>query len=523
MNDHKLSTQSKIIILTAVLASLLEIIDTSIVNVAIPTMMGNLGATLENISWVVTGYIIANAIVLPIAGWMGVQIGRRKYYVGCILLFTGTSVLCGLAPNLPVLIVFRIIQGFAGGALLPTSQALIQEQFPREKAGVASAIYGMSVMIGPTLGPTLGGYLTDNFGWRSIFNINLPLGLFAAFMAYLNVTDIQTGNTGLRKSKVDLIGLGLLSVSIGCLQYVLERGQADEWFDSKVILTCSILAALAIPAFIYWELRVPHPVVDLKLFKETPVLRSGSLLMMGVGCVLYGLVFILPIFVSVMFGYTATQTGILFIPGALITAMCMPFVGAQTRKRDPRLLIFVGILITECSIMMMTQFNALSSEGDLLVPLLVRGLGLAFLFVPINGAVLSQFSGAALGQAAGILNLSRQVGGSIGIAVLSVLLDRRNAENYLRLVEHVSLLERNTVEAIRGSAHAMSNSMESFVGLTNATQAALKALSFRVQKQVFALSVQQLLFTLVIIFGLALIPLVFLKGDKKPTGPIDAH
>jgi DHA2 family multidrug resistance protein len=287
-----ISRRAKLIILTAVMASLLEIIDTSIVNVAIPTMMGNLGATLDEISWVVTGYIIANAIVLPIASWMSQQIGRKLYYTTCILLFTAASVACGLAPNLNVLIIFRVLQGFAGGALLPTSQALIYESFPKEMAGMASAIYGMSVMVGPTVGPTLGGYLTDTLGWRSIFNINLPLGLAVAMLSYLLVEDVgfdpekaaaakatalaENGGQPLaapakrrsllkpksERTPVDTWGLTFLIVGIGCLQFVLERGHAEDWFDSKAILICSFLAVSSLVALIWWELKTEHPILD---------------------------------------------------------------------------------------------------------------------------------------------------------------------------------------------------------------------------------------------------------------------
>src|SRR4051812_23618375 len=262
VSEFKLSASSKIVILTAILASLLEIIDTSIVNVAIPTMMGNLGATIEDISWVVTGYIIANAIVLPLSAWLGERIGRRQYFIGCILAFTATSVACGFAPNLLVLTIFRIFQGLAGGALLPTSQTLIYEQFPREKAGMAGAIFGMSVMIGPTLGPTLGGYLTDNFGWRSIFKIKIPLGLFAVFLGYAGIKNAnrvespEAANTA--KPAIDVWGLVFLTDGIGCLQFVLERGEADDWFSSQTILLCSLIAATCLPLFVWWELKVKH-------------------------------------------------------------------------------------------------------------------------------------------------------------------------------------------------------------------------------------------------------------------------
>ncbi len=519
--EFKLSTQSKFIILTAVLASLLEIVDTSIVNVAIPTMMGNLGATLEDISWVVTGYIIANAVVLPLSGWLGTRIGRRKYYVGCIGIFTFASVLCGIAPNLFTLTIFRILQGFAGGALLPTSQTLIQEQFPRERAGMGSAIYGMSIMIGPTLGPTLGGFLTDNYGWRSIFNINLPLGLIAIFMAMLYVEEPAHAQNK-KVTPIDGIGLALLVVGIGSLQYVLERGQADDWFDSGAIRLCSLIAALAVPGFIWWELRVPHPIVNLRLFKDS-VVRNGTLLMMSLGVMLFGLVFILPIFVGTTLHYDATQTGMLFIPGALVTAAFMPFVGAMLRKTDPKYLILFGICVVEFCLLLMTQFSSLSGERELFWALIVRGLGMAFLFVPINTVVLGQFRGEALGQVAGLMNLFRQLGGSIGIALIATLLERRNQQNYLDIVSHVSLLNPNTTLALAQSQRGMATQLESAVGFASPTTAGLRALAYRVQSQVFMMSFGQMMWTLLLIFALALIPLYLLQVTQKIEGPIDSH
>lgn len=525
--DFSLSFGQKMIIMTAVLASLLEIIDTSIVNVAIPTMMGNLGATLEDISWVVTGYIIANAIVLPLSGWLGTRIGRRKYYVGCILLFTATSVACGLAPNLATLVVFRIFQGLAGGALLPTSQALIQEQFPREKAGMGSAIYGMSVMIGPTIGPTLGGYLTDTFGWRSIFNINLPLGMIAAALAFAYVADAphvameKQGGT-FKKAPIDGVGLGLLAVGIGCLQFVLERGEADEWFASRLITTCAIVAAASLPTFVWWELKTPNPIVNLRLFKENAV-RYGTLLMMAVGLMLFGLVFILPVFVGTVLHYDATQTGELFIPGALLTAACMPFVGAMLRKRDPRYLILFGIVVIEICLYMMTKFSTLTGYPQLFWALLVRGLGMAFLFVPINTVVLGQFRGADLGQTAGLLNLFRQIGGSIGIAMIATLLTRNSAQNYLDLVSNVTLLDPATQAAVHQTTAAFATKMPEAVGLAPASQAALRSIAGRVQQQVFIMSFTQMMWYLLIIFGFALIPLALMRVKGKISGPIDAH
>ncbi|MBS1958131.1 MAG: DHA2 family efflux MFS transporter permease subunit [Bdellovibrionales bacterium] len=521
-SKYKLNTRAKFIIATAVMASLLEIIDTSIVNVAIPSMMGNLGATLEDISWVVTGYIIANAIVLPISAWLGSQFGRRKYYIACILAFTITSVSCGLAPNLETLVIFRILQGLAGGALLPTSQALLQEQFPRERSGTASAIYGMSVMIGPTLGPTMGGFLTDHFNWRAIFNINLPLGIFAAFMAYSYVTNYSPRLTPEGpvhdlteeekkalppKSKIDSIGLALLCAGIGCLQFVLERGQADSWFESTPIIICSIIAALSLPGFIWWELKIDHPIINLRLFK-IDVVRNGTALMSMLGFMLYGVIFVLPVFMGRVLHFDATQTGMMFIPGALITAFCMPIVGKAMQKFDPRILILTGTCIVSTMLLLMTQFSSLSGQEEVFWSLIVRGLGMAFLFVPINAVVLGQFRAQELGQVAGLMNLLRQLGGSVGIALIGTLLERNSHQNRQDLANHVSTLNAGTQYSLQKMGVS---------DLSQIPSRTLQLMDLRLENQVFLMSFTQMMWYVLLIYLLSLIPLYFLKRPAPIT------
>jgi DHA2 family multidrug resistance protein len=517
-------SKSALIVVVAVMASLLEIIDTSIVNVALPTMMGNLGATLEDISMVVTGYAIANAIVLPVSAWLGERMGRRKYFLGCIMAFTITSVACGLAPNLFFLTIFRIFQGLMGGALLPTSQTLIYEQFPKEKAGMAGAIFGMSVMIGPALGPVMGGYLTDNFGWRSIFNINLPLGLMAFFLGMICIFDREQHehekNNESNKG-FDIWGLVLLVLGVGCLQFVLERGEADDWFSSSTICLVALIAAVSLPMFVWWELRVKNPIIDVRLFKN-PVVSNGVSLMGMLGFFLYALVFILPVFLATAYHYTATQTGILFIPGSILTAMVMPFVGrAMMKGVDSKHLVFIGLVSIELCCLAMTTLSPLSSKVDVLNILFIRGFALAFLFVPINSAILSQFRGYDMGQVSGLLNLFRQIGGSIGIALVSTLLTTHHAQNYLDMAAHVSLLDQNTQHAFFGSSHGAG--LSEHMGMASGTAAALRGIYGRMEAQIFMLSFNQLIWTIMFIFALAFIPLYFIQFKEKPTGPIDAH
>lgn len=511
------STQgSPWIVFVAVMASLLEIIDTSIVNVALPTMMGNLGATVDEISMVITGYAIANAVVLPLSAWLGERFGRREYYLTCIALFTMTSVACGLAPNLESLIVFRILQGLAGGALLPTSQTLIYEQFPKEKAGIAGAIFGMSVMIGPTLGPVLGGYLTDNFGWRSIFNINLPLGILTFFIGLAVIREREGHSKENRAKGFDSIGLALLIIGIGCLQYVFERGEADDWFASKTITLCALLAASALPTFVWWELKVRNPVINIRLLKN-PIVANGIMLMGLLGFFLYGLIFVLPIFVNNVFHYDATQTGELFIPGSILTAMMMPFIGiALSKGVSAKKLIFIGITSIIFCQYLLTDLSALSSKWDVLAPLFVRGFAMAFLFVPINSGILSQFKGIDMGQVSGLLNLFRQIGGSMGIALVATLLVSRGHQNYADISNNVSLLNVNTQSEYYGAQASFAKKEFKHVGFVNPEQAVLKSLKDRLSKQVFIQSFQQMIWIIMFIFALSYIPLYFLQLRYSP-------
>jgi DHA2 family multidrug resistance protein len=517
-----MSGKSRLIILVAVMASLLEIIDSSIVNVALPTMMGNLGATLEDISMVVTGYAIANAIVLPVSAWLGERVGRRKYYLGCIGLFTITSVACGFAPNLYTLIFFRILQGLAGGALLPTSQTLIYEQFPKEKAGTAGAIFGMSVMIGPTLGPTLGGYLTDTFGWRSIFNVNLPLGIIAILIGLAAIENpaYATGSKENRKA-FDHWGLLLLVLGIGGLQYTLERGESNDWFDSKIITTCAIMAAVCIPAFVWWETKVKAPIMNVRLFKNS-VVANGTLLQGLLGFFLYGLVFVLPVFVAQTFHYDATQTGMLFIPGSIITALVMPFVGkAMGKGVNSKYLIAIGITGVLLCLYMNTTLSPLSSKSEVLTSLYIRGFAMAFLFVPINSSILSQFTGITMGEVSGMLNLFRQIGGSIGIAFIGTMMTKTGKQHYVDLSSKVTLLDFNTWSAYMQGSRVTKFSNE--IGMGSKVDVALHSIYGRVQAQVFMLSFREIMFIMMFVMVFAFVPLYLLKFKNKTVKVVDSH
>jgi DHA2 family multidrug resistance protein len=432
-----------------------------------------------------------------------------------------------MAPNLFFLVVFRVIQGLAGGALLPTSQTLIQEQFPREKAGMAMAIFGMSVMVGPALGPTLGGYLTDNFGWRSIFNVNVPLGMIASTMAWLNVQDApyqQANAAGGKKHGVDWWGLLFLCIGVGCFQYVLERGEADGWWESKAIATCAVFAVIGIATFIWWELSIPNPIMNLRLFKNA-IVRSGTALMLMLGIMLYSLTFVVPIFVSrVISQMSATQTGELFIPGSVATAIFMLPVGMMLKKISPKVLVLVGITLGEISILLMSRFTSQTGAHDIYLPLIFRGVAMAFLFVPINQMVLGAFRGEELGQVAGMQNFFRQIGGSIGISSLDTLLTRFGAQHYNDLLEKVDAFHLSVIQAANQARTLPVSRLSGQIGLWNMEQIATKTIAGRVAQQVFILSFEQICWVIMMIVACGLIPLAMIKAPKKIDGPIiDAH
>jgi DHA2 family multidrug resistance protein len=520
--SHRVSKAEMMIVITAGLASLLQMVDTSIVNVAIPSMMGNLGATLDDIGWVVTGYIISNAIILPISGWISTRYGRRRYFITSVALFTASSVACGLSPNLGVLIFWRAVQGIAGGAILPTSQALIQEAFPG-RIGLGSALFGMVTIIGPTIGPPLGGYLTDHFGWRMIFNINLPIGLLAVFLSTLYVTEHSEDeehahiHARMKKAPVDTLGLTLLVVGMASLQYVLEKGQHDDWFSSHLIVTLSIIAGFCLPFFAWWEWNNKTPIVDLKLYRSF-ALVNGTIIMAAVGAMLYVIIFIIPIFAANILNLDARQTGNLFMPAALASGLLMPPIGILIHKYDPRWFMFWGVLSTEIALLLLTGFTAQTGYWDLFWPLMIRGLGMSAMFIPINAVVLGQFKGPALGQAAGIMNLARQLGGSFGIAIFSTLFSHSQDVAYENLRGNVSPLNASFTQWAR-MAQGIHYRLASEVGMHTNYSLVAKEAFFRVKRQAFVIGFDNLCWYLLLTFALAAIPIFFMKRPEHLASP----
>ena len=422
-----------IIAFAVVLAALMQVIDSSIVNVALPDMMGNLGASLDEIAWVSTGYILASVIIIPLTGWLGSFFGRKRYFVGSIVIFTAASVLCGASHSLGALIFWRIVQGLGGGALMTVSQAVLFEAFPRREAGTAMALFGLGVMVGPTIGPTLGGWLTDTYGWPWIFYINLPVGVLAAVMiaAFVHDSEHQT-----KPNAIDYQGIAFLAVSVGAIQYVLEHGQREDWFDSRLIVSLTTVGLVGGAMLVWRELTTDHPVIDFRVMRHRQMWVGTILgIVMGVG--LYAMSFTLPVFLQNNLRMTAQQTGIVLFPGALATAISMAVVGRLTNRFDPRILIAMGTSVFALAAWKLSLITGQSGGPDFFWPLIFRGVGLGFMFVPLTTVTLAELSPRELPQGVGLYSFFRQLGGSFGIAGIATLLGRYTTQMRTVLGDHI--------------------------------------------------------------------------------------
>ncbi|MFZ0408303.1 MAG: DHA2 family efflux MFS transporter permease subunit [Cyanobium sp.] len=512
----QLTLRQWLIILTASIGALLEIIDVSITNVALIQIQANLGATLAEVGWVVTGYAMASVIMIPLSEWLGELFGQRNYFVFCLLGFIGASVLCGLAPNLVVLVVARILQGLLGGGLLPKAQAIIFRTVPKSLQGVGQAVFGIVVLAGPALGPTLGGLLTDGLGWRWIFFINVPVGILTVLMAltYLDPdlpADRSGRYSGRYTGRIDWAGIALMALSLGSLQLVLEQGHQYDWFENQGIRQLALLAALGLPLFVWWELRSLNPAVDLRVLRHRS-LAAGSVFSFVLGIGLYGTVFVVPIFAQTVLGYTATQTGLLMLPGALASALTMALLGKVINRLDPRLLIAVGALLMVLTMTSLATIGPDTGERSLFWPLIMRGSTTVMMFLPLSLATLGPLPKQDVGSGSGFYNLTRQLGGTFGIAVLTVVLDHQRAVHRAQLLEHLGstnpqlqhhLVLLRQFLALRGMMRGVGD------------QQALEILSRQVDLQAALLAFGDVFHLVALVFLLA-IPLVLLLGRPEP-------
>jgi DHA2 family multidrug resistance protein len=485
----------------------MQVIDSSIVNVALPDMMGNLGASLDEIAWVSTGYILASVIIIPLTGWLGEFFGRKRYFVGSIVLFTVASFLCGASHSLSALVFWRIIQGLGGGALMTVSQAVLFESFPREEAGTAMALFGLGVMVGPTIGPTLGGWLTDNYGWPWIFYVNIPVGILAAAMitGYVHDPEYQK-----RPPSVDYIGIGLLAVSVGSLQYLLEYGQREDWFDSRAMITLAITAVLT-GAFLLWrEMTTEHPVIDFRVLRHRQM-WVGTLLGVVMGVGLYASVFTLPVFLQGNLRMTAQQTGIVLLPGALATAVSMAVVGKLTNRVDPRILITTGALLFAEAMFKLSRITGESGITDFFWALIFSGIGLCMMFVPLKTITLAELDLRELAQGTGLYNFFRQLGGSLGIAAIATLLSHYTAQFRAVLTEHIAVGDPGTLARLDMLTRGM---IARGADAWTARQRALTLMDGELMSQASVIAYSRI-YVLSALLILALIPLLLLVRQTR--------
>lgn len=509
-----------VIVVTVILAALLELIDSTVVNVALNQIMGNLGATLEDVAWVITAYAVANVIILPMNGWLASRFGRRNYFAFSIILFTLASFLCGNATNIWELIVFRFIQGIGGGALLSTSQSILFETFKPEERGMATAIFGIGVVLGPTFGPTLGGWITDHYSWPWIFYVNIPLGIIATL---LTITYIKDSSYHVRPPKTDWLGIFLLIVGIGTLQILLERGESDGWFESKFITTLAFASAISLSTFIWWEMKTDHPVVNLRVVTGSRQLAFGMVFTFILGFGLYASLFIFPIFVQGLLGWTAEQTGLLLMPSGLISLFVMPTVGALLKKGiPPQYLATIGFILFFTFTHILAGSNLNSGWSDFMWPQLLRGIGMGFMFVPITNFALGGLAPKDIHQGTGLNNMMRQLGGSFGIAAVATFIHSRTAFHRSVLLENVNIYDTETQSRLTAFTGAF---VQKGYDLGTAQLMATKAMDGAVTRQSMLLSYMDN-FWIVGAFFICCIPLLLMQRRTKSTVKIsaaDAH
>jgi DHA2 family multidrug resistance protein len=434
-----------LVALTVTIATFMEVLDTSIANVALPHMAGSLGASEEEATWVLTSYLVSSAVVLPISGWLATRFGRKRFYMACVTVFTICSFLCGIAPTLPLLILARVLQGAGGGGLAPSEQAILADTFPVSKRGQAFAVYGMAVVVAPAIGPTLGGWITDNFNWHWIFFINVPFGILSLFLSHRMVEDPPYLKEEQKKTKgVDTVGLGLICVGVGCLEFVLDKGQEKDWFGDHMITGFFILAICALVTFVIWEWNHEDPVVDIKLLR---VRNFGTAIFLQfiLGMVLFGSTVLIPQFLQVLMGYTAERAGMALSPGALVLILMMPIAGRLISKIDARLLVSIGYAITALGLYNLTRLDLETSFGTIVLWRMLQVCGLAFVFIPISTLNYVGVPFNKNNQISSFSNFARNIGGSVGTALLTTFL-QRNAQ------AHQATLSANVIS---GSARYM--------------------------------------------------------------------
>ena len=518
-----------LVALSVTFGTLMGTIDASIVNVATPHLRGSLGATVEEITWVSTGFIIANVIVMPLTAFLGRLFGQKRIYMIALSMFVIGSAFCGLARSLPMLVVCRFFQGLGAGALQPTEQAILRQTFPPKEQGMAMALFGVAVVIGPAFGPTLGGYIVDNYSWPWIFYINLPVGALALMMVSTFVQepeDIRAANlvqAEKQRKHMDWAGIALLTLGVATLQYALEEGQKDDWFSSPVITACAAISAIAVAAFVIRERTATAPVVNMSLFKDV-VFTSGTLIGAVMFAMLISLTFLLPVFMQELLGFTAVQSGIALMPRALTMMVAMPIIGRIYNTVSPRVTVAFGVILFSISAYMMSHYTLQTTQKDIIAVLVIQGVAFACLFIPLTTVALASIPRQKMPDATGLNSLLRQIGGSLGLAVIATLIPRYTENAMSSIGTHVTL----TRPEVAGRVAAMTNAFQARgYDLQSATQAAERAMQGLVARQASVLMFEKLFLVSGIAFLFVLPLLFFLKSpdhdDAGPAPKVEAH
>ena len=508
-----------VIAIAVTLATFMEVLDTSIANVALPHIAGSLSAGQDESTWVLTSYLVSNAIVLPLSGWLSSIVGRKNFYMGCVALFTVSSFMCGLAPNLAILIICRILQGAGGGGLQPSEQAILADTFPPAKRGMAFAVYGIAVVTAPAIGPTLGGWITDNFSWRWIFFINIPVGILSLLLTSRLIQDPPYfKRRKLSETHIDYIGLGLVALGLGALQIVLDKGQREDWFESHFILILTLIASASLIFLVVWEWRHKDPIIDLHLFRDR-TFGISNLLMFMLGFALLGSTLLLPLFMQTLLGYTAQQSGFALMPGGFTIMLLLPLVGFLLSRYSPRWLLVFGLMVLSASLFNMTRFDLQIDFRTAAIARILQAVGMAFLFVPINTAAYAFLPREKNNAASGLMNLARNMGGSVGISLVTTMLDRQTQKHLTDLSRNLTRSNAALQAAIQGASKAM---MAHGASAAGATQQAYALIQGTVQRQATMLAYIDC-FSFLGFAILVMIPAVFLMKKSKPGGGMAVH
>ncbi len=510
-----------VIAVTVTLATFMEVLDTSIANVALPHISGNLSAGADESTWVLTSYLVSNAIVLPLSGWLSSLIGRKRFYMSCVALFTVSSFLCGLAPSLGVLVLFRILQGVGGGGLQPSEQAILNDTFPLEKRGMAFAVYGLAVVVAPTIGPWLGGWITDNFSWRWIFYINVPVGVLSLLLTSVLVSDppYMKRASVKRGFRIDYIGIGLIGLGLGSMQIILDKGQREDWLSSNFIVCFFVLMLIGIVAGIWWELRQKEPVVDLRMLKDRNFAVS-TVAMFFLGFVLYASTVLIPQFLQELLGYTAQLAGMALSPGGAVIMCMMPVVGFLVSRVDTRILITFGCIVSASALFVMAGWDLGLDYGHAVRARMLQSFGLAFLFIPINVAAFAYVPREKTNMGTGIINLARNIGASVGIATVTTLLERRTQVHQARLMEHVNRFSAAYHNMLNGTQTRL---VSAGSGLAQASAQAHGMIYNTVQRQAAMLAFIDNFKMLGVVFFAVIPALLLMRKPKAPSGHVPVH